>query len=47
MNLIVMGRTIDYLVKSKQLEKIDELMGSSDDWDFIQVEGSESYYRKK
>jgi hypothetical protein len=46
MSLIVMKQTIDYLVESNQIEILNKLMGSSEDWDIIQIENGPTYYKK-
>jgi hypothetical protein len=43
---IVMKTTIDYLANNKQFEKIDELMGSSEGWENIEMGDESTYYKK-
>jgi hypothetical protein len=43
--IIVMKKTIDWLVMSKQFEAVDNLMGAGLDWQTINMEDESIYYK--
>jgi len=42
---IVMKTTIDHLVNTKQLEKIEVLMGEGMKWEKVEMEDNSMYYK--
>ena len=43
---IVMQQTIDYLVQNKRMSELDNMMGSSSDWEKCIMEDKTVYYKK-